>query len=241
MPLDAGAPTGHAHTELWRGILVVARSNLRFAGLTALLTSALLMAHLTVYAGGPANDHPGAVLTWHADNLARARLSAILWLAAMLAIVVFAIAFREAMWTSIINRGWVSQAFVQGAGVFAMVAVVWAALVWAVADGAASGALDASQVGLLWAVQDAVLLFAMWGLVAPVLLVGFTMAHHSFAGQVCALLAVVVSAALVGAGTWEFAMYAVTGWMAITGLVLTLPAVRREARTPVVDHDEEQV
>jgi hypothetical protein len=220
---------------------MVARSNLRFAGLTALVTSALLTAHLVVYADGPATDHPAAVLAWHADNLTRARVSTILWLAAMLAIVVFAIAFREAMWTSIIHRGWVSQAFVQGAGVFAMVAVVWAALVWALASGAASGTLDASQVGLLWAMQDAVLLFAMWGLVAPLLLVGFTLAHHSFAGQVCTMLAVVVSAALVTPLTWDVAMYAVAGWMAITGLVLTVPAMRREQREPAFTRDEEQV
>lgn len=222
-------------------MLVVARSDLRFAGLTALMTSALLTAHLVVYAGGPATDHPATVLRWHAENLTRARVSTILWLAAMLAIVVFAIAFREAMWTSIINRGWVSQGFVQGAGVFAMVAVVWAALVWALAGGAASGTLDASQVGLLWAMQDAVLLFAMWGLVAPLLLVGFTLAHHSFAGQVCTMLAVIVSATLITPFTWGLAMYAVAGWMALTGLVLTVPALRRERREPATIRDEESV
>jgi hypothetical protein len=220
---------------------VVARSDLRFAGLTAMLTSALLVAHLSVYGGGPATDHSGTVLTWHAEHLVEARVASILWLAAMLSMVVFAIAFREAMWTSIIHRGWVSQAFVQGAGVFAMVAVVWAALGWALAGGAAAGTLDASQIGLLWAMQDAVLLFAMWGLVVPLLLVGFTMAHHSFAGQVCMLLAVAVSAMLVIPLMAPFAMYAVAGWIALTGLVLTLPAMRREARTSVVDHDQEQV
>lgn len=220
---------------------MVGRSNLRFAGITALMTSALLTAHLVVYAGGPAVDHPATVMAWHADNLLRARVSTILWLAAMLSIVVFAIAFREAMWASIIHRGWVSQAFVQGAGVFAMVAIVWAALVWALASGAASGALDASQVGLLWAMQDAVLLFAMWGLVAPLLLVGFTLAYHSFAGQVCMLLAVVVSGMLVIPVTWAFAMYAVAGWMALTGLVLTIPVMRRDQREPTYTRHEEPV
>lgn len=220
---------------------MVARSDLRFAGLTAMLTSILLVAQLTVYAGGPTSDHPAAVLAWHADNMIRARVASILWLAAMLAVVVFAIAFREAMWTSIMNRGWVSQAFVQGAGVFATVAVVWAALVWALAGGAESGSLDVSQVGAMWAVQNAVLLFAMFGLVVPLLLVGFTMAHHSFAGQVCAMLAVVVTVTLVTPALWHLAMYALAGWMAITGLVLTLPALRRETRVPTAVRDEEAV
>lgn len=220
---------------------MVARSDLRFAGLTAMVTAALLVAHLSVYGVGPATDHPGTVLTWHAEHLTQARVASILWLAAMLSIVVFAIAFREAMWTSIIHRGWVSQAFVQGAGVFAMVAVVWAALGWALTGGAAAGTLDAPQVALLWAIQDAVLLFAMWGLVVPLLLVGFTIAHHSFAGQVCAMLAIVVSVMLVLPLMAPFAMYGLAGWMAITGLVLTLSTMRRESRQPVPAHDEEQV
>lgn len=220
---------------------MVARSDLRFAGLMAILTSVLLVAHLWVFAGGPATNHPGTVLTWHADHVLQARVSSVLWLGAMLSIVVFAIAFREAMWTSILHRNWVSQAFVQGAGVFAMVAVIWAALDWALAGGAAAGTLDASQVALLWAIQDAVLLFAMWGLVVPLLLVGFTIAHHSFAGQVCAMLAVIVSAMLVVPVTAPLAMYGVAGWMATTGLVLTIGTLRRETRQLVLVADEEQV
>jgi hypothetical protein len=55
------------------------------------------------------------------------------------------------------------------------------------------------------------------------------------------MLAVVVSAALVTPLTWDLAMYAVAGWMAITGLVLTVPAMRREQREPAFTRDEEQV
>jgi hypothetical protein len=96
-------------------------------------------------------------------------------------------------------------------------------------------------VALLWAVQEAMLLFAMWGLVIPLLLVGFTIAHHSFAGQVCSMLAIVVSVMLVVPLMAPYAMYGLAGWMAVTGLVLTLSTVRRESRQVAAVVDEEQV
>lgn len=204
---------------------MVARSDLRFAGLAALVTAALLAAHAISYAGGPQTERASTVLAWHVNHQTEARVAAILWLIAMLSFVVFAIAFREAMWASIIDRHWISTGFVQGAGVFATIAVIWAAMSWALAIAAGSGDFEATEIALLWTVAAAFKQFAMYGLVAPLLLVGVTLLRHSVAGRVLAVAALGISVTLIAPPYSGWALPALAGWLAATGLVLVVPTM----------------
>lgn len=207
---------------------MVTRSDLRTAGVAALLTGGLLAVSLAMFQGGPPSSHPNAVLAWNAENAPMLKASAVTWLLAMLGLVGFAIGFREAMWATVLDRSWMTVLFVQGAGIFATVAVVSAAVGWALADQAAAGTIDAELAGMVWSVELALLRFASWGLTAPLIVVGAALAHHSTLGQISAVAAVLVAAALLVPLTWGVGLYAFAAWLGLAGVTLLVP---RPART----------
>ena len=206
---------------------MVTRSDLRVAGLAALLTAALLTASLLLFQGGPPSSHPNAVLSWHAANAGALKLGAVVWLLAMLGLVGFAIGFREGMWATVLDRSWMTVLFVQGAGIFATVAVVSAAVGWALADQASAGTLTAEMAGMVWSVELALLRFATWGLTAPLIVTGAALARHSLLGQVGAVASVMVAVALLVPLTWYVALYAFAGWLAFAGVTLLVPRQNR--------------
>lgn len=206
---------------------MVTGSDLRMAGVAALLTGGLLAASLVLFQGGPPSSHPNAVLAWNAANAGMIKTSAVTWLLAMLCLVGFAIGFREAMWATVLDRSWMTVLFVQGAGIFATVAVVSAAVGWALADQAAAGVIDADLAGMVWSLETALLRFAAWGLTAPLIVVGVALGRHSTLGQISAVAAVVVAAALLVPLTWGVGLYAFAGWLGLAGVTLLVPRPSR--------------
>lgn len=206
---------------------MVTRRDLGMAGLAAILTAGLVTASLVLFGGGPPSPHPNAVLDWYADHALRVQVSALLWLLGMLMLVAFAIGFREAMWATVADRSWITVLFVQGAGVFATVAVVSSAVAWALASQAAAGNIGAELATTVWGVERTMLRFATWGLTAPMLVVSLALYRHSTLGQLCALAAVLVSVGLLVPLTWAPALYAFAAWLALTGATLLVPSVRR--------------
>lgn len=202
---------------------MVRRGELRMAGAAALVTSLLLLPSLVLFPAHPPSSHPSAVLAWHAEHGMLLRVGAVLWLGAMLSLVVFAITFREAMWTSVLDRSWTTVLFLEGAGIFAVVAVVAAALGWAITDQAQAGAMSAELAGAVWRVQRALLRFAGWGLAVPLVVVGTALHRHSLLGQICAVGAFVVAGGLLVPLSQDAALYALCAWLALAGLTLLVP------------------
>lgn len=212
---------------------MVTRVEQRSAGLTALATAGLLAGALALFRTGPASDHGGAVLNWHAANAVNVRISAVLWLLAMIGLVGFAVGFREALWATAIDRSWVVTLLVQGAAVFATVVVVATAVGWALTDLAVAGHVSGELAGSIWAVERALLRFASWGLTVPVLLVGIALYRHSVLGQIGAVGGVFVVAALLIPLTWGVGLYVFAGWLAFAGLTLL-----KRVRSNVAHHPE---
>jgi hypothetical protein len=210
---------------------MVTRADMRSAGVLGLATAGLLGASLAFGQGGPPADHPNAVLAWLADQAVAIRVSALLWLLAMLGLVVFAVRIREALWTTTFDRSWLTVLFVQGAGVFATIAVVAAAITWGLADQAAAGAVNAELAGTVWALQQILLRFATWGFTVPLVVVGAALYRYSVMGQVCAAAAILVAIALLIPLTWHAALYAFCVWLALAGLTLLIGS-RPKARHP---------
>jgi hypothetical protein len=207
------------------------RADMRSAGVLGLATAGLLGASLAFGQGGPPADHPNAVLAWLADQAVAIRVSALLWLLAMLGLVVFAVRIREALWTTTFDRSWLTVLFVQGAGVFATIAVVAAAITWGLADQAAAGAVNAELASTVWALQQILLRFATWGFTVPLVVVGAALYRYSVMGQVCAAAAILVAIALLIPLTWHAALYAFCVWLALAGLTLLIGS-RPKARHP---------
>ena len=204
------------------------KDDLRMAGVAALLTAVLLTVSLALFQGGPPAANAQAVLDWFSANATLVRASDITWLLSMLSLVVFAITFRDAMWTTVWDRSWTTVLFIEGAGVFATVAVVSSAIGWALAGRAAAGSIVADTAGVIWAIEQTLIRFATWGLTVPLAVVGLAMYRHSILGKVTAFLAIGIAVALVLPFTWSAGLYALCGWLALAGVTLLLPA-----RTPV--------
>jgi hypothetical protein len=207
------------------------QGELRTAGLAALLTAALLSAALFLVGGGPPSEHGSAVLTWHAENVTAVKVGSLLWLLAMLGLVVFGVSFREAVWASVADRSWTTILFVQGATVFATVAVASAAIGWSLAHQAAAGSIAAELAGTVWALEQTLLRFASWGFTVPLAVAGVAMYRHSLLGQLCAVAAVLVAAALLVPLTWSVALHAFPAWLLLAATTLLVPTFTR-ARTP---------
>jgi hypothetical protein len=210
---------------------VVTRTEQRLAGIAAIATAVLLTASLVLFKGGPPVSHGGGVRSWYEANAVNVRLSAALWILAMIALVAFAVGLREAMWATMADRGWTVTLFIQGAVVFATVAVVSAAIAWALADQAQAGAISADLAGTVWAVEKTLLRFATWGLTAPLVVVSLILHRHSTMGEIGAVAGLVVAVGLLVPLTWSPAMYAFCAWLAFAGITMTRP-VKHESLHP---------
>lgn len=202
---------------------MVTRAHSRSAGILALLTGGLLTASLVLFQGGPPASNPAGLVNWFAAESTLVQASALLWLLAMLSLVAFAVGFREAMWATMFDRSWITVLFIQGAAVFATVAVVATSITWALAAQASAGTIDAQLASAVWGVARTLLLFATWGLVAPLLVVSLALWRHSTMGRVAALSAVVVAAALLVPVTWAGALFAFAAWTGFVGATLLVP------------------
>ena len=202
-------------------------SELRKAGLAALATAVLLTTNLALLRTGPPSSHPNAVLAWFTENAMLVQVAAVAWLLAMLALVVFAVSLHDALWASVADRSWTTVLFLHGAGVFATVAVAGAAIGWGLAGLAAEGAISAELVGTLWAIEQALLRFATWGMAVPLLVVAIALYRHSLLGQLCAVAAVLLVGALLVPLTWMVALHTLPAWLALVALTLLVPARSR--------------
>ena len=206
---------------------MVTRTEQRLAAVAACTTAAALAGGLVLFGGGPPNRHDGVVLSWFEANAGTVRASAVVWLGAAVAMVVFAVAVREAIWATIIDRNWAAMLFVQGAVGFAAVSVVAAALLWSLADQAATGAISAQLAGTLWEVDRTLWRFATWGLTVPLLVVGLVLHRYSTLGQFGAVTSVLVAGALIVPTTWAPALYAFAAWLVLAGITFARPRLRR--------------
>lgn len=212
---------------------MVTRTEQRLAGLAALVTSAALTTGLVLFDGGPPTAHGGAVRTWFSAHATAVRLSALVWLGAAIALVIFAVAVREAIWATMIDRNWAAMLFVQGAVGFAAVSVVSAAVLWAIADQAAAGAIASETAGTLWAVDLTLWRFATWGLTVPLIVVGLVLYRYSTLGQFGAVTSLMVAAGLLVPATWAPSLYAFAAWMVLAGVTFVRPFHRaRRVRHP---------
>ena len=211
---------------------MVTRVEQRLASAAAGVTASSLTAGLVLFGGGPPNRHDGVVLDWFEANAGTVRVSALVWLGAAIAMVVFAVAVREAIWATVIDRNWAAMLFVQGAVGFAAVSTVAAALLWALADQAAAGAMSAEMAGALWSVDRTLWRFATWGLTVPLLVVGLVLQRYSALGRFGAVTSVLVAGALFVPATWWSALYGFAGWLLLAGLTFARPRLRRQEPIP---------
>lgn len=212
---------------------MVTRTEQRLAGLAAMVTAVALTTGLLVFDGGPPTTHDAAVRTWFAEHATTTRLSALIWLAAAISLVVFAVAVREAIWARVIDRNWAAMLFVQGAVGFAAVSVVSAAILWALADQAAAGAITSEVAGTVWAIDLVLWRFATWGLTVPLIVVGLVLHRYSTLGQFGAVTSVMVAAALLVPVTWAPALHAFSAWLVLAGVTFARPFQRtRRLRHP---------
>lgn len=197
---------------------MVTSSQQRLAVLAAAATAVPLVAGLALFGSGPPTAPDRAVRAHLVEHATTTRFAALLWLAAAVAMVVFAVAVRETVWAVVLDRGWAAMLFVQGAVGFAAVSVVASGLLWALADQAATGALSGDVAGTLWAVDRTLWRFAALGLVVPLLVVGLALARYSRLGRVGGALGVLVALALLLPGTWVGALYAFAAWLVVAGV-----------------------
>lgn len=210
---------------------MVTRTEQRLAGVAACVTAGALTGGLLLLDGGPPTPHGGAVRTYFAQHGLQVRLAALVLLAATVALVIFAVAVREAIWATIIDRNWAAMLFVQGAVGFAAVSAVAAALLWALADQAGAGTITADVAGTLWAVDRTLWRFATWGLTVPLLIVGLVLHRYSTLGQFSAVTGVMVAVGLLVPATWAPSLYAFAGWLLLAGVVFARP-FHRTRRVP---------
>lgn len=216
---------------------MVTRTDQQLAGAAGFVTAGTLTAGLVLLGGGPATSHGGAVRTYFVQHGLQVRLAALALLAACVALVIFAVAVREAIWATIIDRNWAAMLFVQGAMGFAAVSAVAAAILWALADQTAAGTLTAEVTGDLWTVDRTLWRFATWGLTVPLLIVGLVLHPYSTLGQFSAVTSVMVAAGLLVPTTWAPSLYAFAGWLVLAGIVFARPfyRTRRAPHPELVD------
>lgn len=205
---------------------MVTRTEQRMAGLAASVTAGLLATGLVLFGGGPPTNHGGQIRTWFADNATDVRLSALLWLATSIVLVIFAVAVREAIWASLLDRYWLALLFVQGAVGFAAVAVVAAAVLWALADLASADAISAEVAATLWAVARTLLRFATWGLTVPLIVVGLILYRYSTLGQFATVTSFMVAGGLLLPVTWAPSLYAFCVWLVLAAVTFARPQRR---------------
>jgi hypothetical protein len=132
----------------------------------------------------------------------------------------------------VLDRHWATVLFVQGAVGFAAVTVVASAILWAVAEQSAAGAITADGAGTLWAVGRTLWRFATWGLTVPLVVVGLVLHRYSTLGRLAGVVGVVVACGLLVPATWSLSLYGVVAWLVLAGLTFLAPHVRRSASLP---------
>ncbi len=203
------------------------RGDERLAGWIALLTAALLATSLYLHGSGPPSAEPDAVLAWYAGNSVMVRLGSFAWLMAMLGLVAFAVLLRDALLSLTADRWWAGVLFVQGAAVFATVAVIAAATAWTTALLARGPDPQADTVAAIWTLHQTVLRFATWGLVVPLLTVGITLTRHSVLGQVVAWLGGMIAVLLFVPVIWTVGLAGFVLWLVLTSMALLRPRLPR--------------
>ena len=212
---------------------MVTRVEQRLASAAAGATAGALTAGMVLFGGGPPRLDDDVVLAWFEANAGTARLSALVWLGAAATMVVFAVAVKEAIWATVLDRNWAATLFVQGAVGFAAVSSVAAALLWALADQAGAGTMSADIAGMLWSVDRTLWRFATWGLTVPLLVVGLVLHRYSTVGRIGAVASVVVATALLVPSVWWTSLYAFAAWLLLAGLTFLLrPGSMREEHVP---------
>lgn len=214
---------------------MVTRTQQRLAALAALATAVPLVLGLALFGEGPPSGSGALTRAYVVEHATTMRITALLWLVAAMAMVVFAVAVREAIWAMIVDRAWAATLFVQGAVGFATVSVVAAALLWALADQAAAGALSADAAGTLWAVDRTLWRFATWGLTVPLIVVGLVLSRYSRLGRLGSVASVLVAAALLVPATWTPALYGFAAWLVLAGLTFARPRLRRRQEAPATE------
>lgn len=216
---------------------MVTRTEQRLAGAAAMVTAAGLTTGLLLLDGGPPTTHGGAVRVYFAEHATTVRLSALVLLAATIAMLVFSVAVREAIWARVIDRSWAAMLFVQGAVGFAAVSTVAAALLWALAEAAAAGSLSADVAGTLWLVDRTLWRFATWGLTVPLIVVGLVLYRYSTLGQFGAVTSVMVAVGLLVPVTWAPSLHVFSAWLVLAGVTFVRPfqGTRRVRRRELVE------
>lgn len=191
------------------------------------LTSGLLMAgSLLVRGGAPPSTTPARLATWISQHGLQLGLGTALWVAAVLAFVAFAIAAREALWASVLHRPLLLVLFVQGAAVYATIAVVDAAVTWSAVSVARNGAAEVTAG--VWAIASTLHTVAAWGLTVPLVVIGLALFSHSTLGAVCTVTGGVLALGLVLPVSAPWALGGVAVWLAM--VALTLAPARRGMR-----------
>lgn len=209
---------------------MVTRIEQRLAAVAALCTAALLATGLLLFDGGPPTSHGGVIRSWFAANAVPVRLAALIWLGATIALVIFAVAVREAIWATILDRNWAAMLFVQGAVGFAAVAVVVAAVLWTLAELASAEQLPADVAAALWAVARTLLRFATWGLTVPLVVIGLVLYRYSTLGQFGTVTGLMVAVGLLVPATWAPSLYAFAAWLVLAGITFLRPMRERRRR-----------
>lgn len=214
------------------------RVDIRNTGAVALVTGALLGTSLVIYQGGPpATVNPDGLVRWFTAEGTMIRSSAVLWLLAMLGLGLFGVSFRESMWAAVLDHPWVTLIFVHGAAVVGTIAVVATGIVWALAVQASSGALDAGQAVTHWEMAQALLLFATWGLAAPLIVIALVLWRYSGIGQLAAAAGVLLAVALLLPLDRTLVLFGFSAWLAFVGTTLLLPMQPRITESPEVASD----
>ena len=217
---------------------MVTKTEHHLAGAAALVPAASLTAGLLLFPGGPPTEHGGVIAAWFRSHAFGVRFGALAWLLTSVALVVLAVALREALWATMADRGWAAQLFVQGAVGSAAVVVVAAGVVWALATQARAESLTPEVAAALWSVARSILRFATWGLTVPLVVIGLILHRYSTPGQFGAVAGVLVAIGILIPVTWGPALYAFAAWLALVGVILIRPVNRHRIDREVVVRDE---
>ena len=198
----------------------LSRSTQSVTGIACIVTAVL--ASLPVYTFLVLQPGPDAsaqhVLAFYSEQSSALKVSAALWVLAMLAFLVATTAFRDSMWADIVDRPWVTLVAVAGAVLFAVLSSIAAADGWTLASQARIDGIQPQAMIPAWEGQLAVLRLAMFTLPLPLLGYAMVLARRCPFGKFCAVLAVGVAVASVAVGPIALAGWLV--WLTLTGVAL---------------------
>lgn len=202
---------------------MVTRGSIRGAGVLALGTAALLAGSQVLFQGGPPSSNASSLVRWFTAHSTTVPAAAVLWLLAMLGLGIFAVAFREAMWATVLDHPWVTPLFVQGSAVCGTLAVVATAGTWALTTQASAGTIDPVQALTVWEVADALLRFATWGLAPPLVVAAIALWRHSALGHLAAIAGLLLAAALLAPMDRTLVLFGFSAWLGLVGAALLIP------------------